>query len=653
MGHIAADCRLKKNAAKKNNSSELSSNKSSSSSSSSKTASNQTIPKEIASICDESNRIIPRQFLRSKINRKTVYCLIDSGSKVSVFPSSWPVEKFGQSVLHTANGSKMLVKGESIVKMNIDSCVIEHTVLIGNVTKPTLGRDFIKKISATITYDDIMYFTWMGNRRRVNLISEDQIDNVNDHDLTDAEVCALAVEHLTVDDDADNENVCGESEQSGVVNALINRYMDVFEGIGRTNLVEHSIELKTNKVINVKPYPVPYAYRDEVRRMLVEMEQNNIIDPNSFIQINHLWYFRHAGRDRLCIPQSRVKEILQLCHDKMNHIGQHKCLDIVFCRFYWPKWRNDVKQWIRKCACNVKKDNDPRPAKQPMCATDILNLNPFEKVAIDIMTLSTSESGNRYLFTLQDYRSKWIEAKASVDSSTERIIDWLEEVWNRFGKPKILISDRGSQFESREFIDYCARMGIEHHRTTPYHHQSNGMVERVHRTIWNLLRVVVADSHNDWDVHLPSVLGVYRNTVHAALGISPFEALFNRPPVIEVDNMFPTRVQPRVADNLKISKYIERMKGNYDERKKVNDQPIAIGTKVLVKHPTIQNRHCQKLLPVNKGPFVVAEQLSPNTYQVKDGDGELLNVHRDQIAPTEIEGVLSKIRKRGRPRKGV
>ncbi|KAH9521346.1 RISC-loading complex subunit tarbp2 [Dermatophagoides farinae] len=135
MGHIAADCRLKKNAAK-NNSSELSSNKTSSSSSSSKTASNQTISKEIASICDESNRIIPRQFLRSKINRKTVYCLIDSGSKVSVFPSSWPIEKFGQSVLHTTNGSSMLVKGESIVKMNIDSCVIEHTVLIGNVTKP-------------------------------------------------------------------------------------------------------------------------------------------------------------------------------------------------------------------------------------------------------------------------------------------------------------------------------------------------------------------------------------------------------------------------------------------------------------------------------------------------------------------------------------
>ncbi|KAH7643999.1 hypothetical protein HUG17_6361 [Dermatophagoides farinae] len=335
------------------------------------------------------------------------------------------------------------------------------------------------KISATITYDDIMYFTWMGNRRRVNLISEDQIDNVNDHDLTDAEVCALAVEHLTVDDDADNENVCDESEQLGVVNSLINRYMDVFEGIGRTNLVEHSIELKTNKVINVKPYPVPYAYRDEVRRIkkcefakqrieylgfviqggsiqpsfnktkcihefpvpkcrkdlrsflglvnsyrslvpnyaeksfdlyellkqknrflwknnhqrtfenLKVLMSSQPVDPNSFIQINHLWYFRHAGRDRLCIPQSRVKEILQLCHDKMNHIGQHKCLDIVFCRFYWPKWRNDVKQWIRKCACNVKKDNDPRPAKQPMCATDILNLNPFEKVDSDLQQTTT------------------------------------------------------------------------------------------------------------------------------------------------------------------------------------------------------------------------------------------------------------------------
>ncbi|KAH9510616.1 hypothetical protein DERF_009136 [Dermatophagoides farinae] len=81
-----------------------------------------------------------------------------------------------------------------------------------------------------------------------------------------------------------------------------------------------------------------------------------------------------------------------------SNIGQHKCLDIVFCRFYWPKWRNDVKQWIRKCVCNVKKDNDPHPANQPMSATDIVNLNPFEKVAIDIMTLSSSESGNRYIF---------------------------------------------------------------------------------------------------------------------------------------------------------------------------------------------------------------------------------------------------------------
>ncbi|KAH9501568.1 hypothetical protein DERF_012409 [Dermatophagoides farinae] len=53
------------------------------------------------------------------------------------------------------------------------------------------------------------------------------------------------------------------------------------------------------------------------------------------------------------------------------------------------------------------------------------------------------------------------------------------------------------------------------------------MVERVHLTFWNLLRVVVADSHNDLVVHLPSVLDVYRDTIHAMLGISSFEALFN------------------------------------------------------------------------------------------------------------------------------
>ncbi|OTF80549.1 hypothetical protein BLA29_013738, partial [Euroglyphus maynei] len=58
--------------------------------------------------------------------------------------------------------------------------------------------------------------------------------------------------------------------------------------------------------------------------------------PNSFGKMNNIWYFINDGLVRLCVPQSRVKEILRMCHDNINHIDQFKCLDIVYNRFYWP-----------------------------------------------------------------------------------------------------------------------------------------------------------------------------------------------------------------------------------------------------------------------------------------------------------------------------
>ncbi|KAH9423437.1 hypothetical protein DERP_003716 [Dermatophagoides pteronyssinus] len=260
--------------------------------------------------------------------------------------------------------------------------------------------------------------------------------------------------------------------------------------------------------------------------------------PKSFVSIDNLWYFRNAGRDRLCIPQSKVRDVLRLCHDQMNHIGVVKCLI----------WFTVVSTGLNG---------------SPLSVTDILKLDPFEKVAVDIMTLSTTNSGNRYLFTLQDYRSKWIEA-ASADSSAEQVILWLDEIWKRHLPPSI-------QWHGGE--------------GTP---QS------------------------------------YRNTIHAALGISPYEALYCRPPKLEADEQFPTRIVSRNLDQSKVKKYIDRMKKNYDDRNKTVDEPIPIGTKVLVNHPVIQVGRCQKLLPKSKGPFEVAEQLSSNSYYVKDGDGQLL-----------------------------
>lgn len=116
---------------------------------------------------------------------------------------------------------------------------------------------------------------------------------------------------------------------------------------------------------------------------LVELWKKN---PECFPEKNSILYFRQSKNHnwQLCIPQSHVRKVLRLCHDDMGHEGQHKTLDLVTQRFYWPGRRNDVIQFIKKCDCQLKK---PRPAvKVKLCTTDIMSYKVVERLQIDIMT---------------------------------------------------------------------------------------------------------------------------------------------------------------------------------------------------------------------------------------------------------------------------
>ena len=392
------------------------------------------------------------------------------------------------------------------------------------------------------------------------------------------------------------------------------------------------------------------ASEQEADDHLVAQRSKN---PGSFVIYNNLLYFKETSTApfRLCIPQSRVKEILRLCHDSLNHIGQHKTIDIIYQRFYWPGWRGDVKQFVHKCQCNIKKSQATFP-KAPLQPTDIESFTIFERVAIDTMSLNKAKSGNKVIFTLQDYRSKWIEAKATTSATASSFIIWLDEIWARFGKPKEIWADKGSQFESRTFREYCDRNNIILHHTTAYHHQSNGMIERSHKTLWNFIKVMVNSQQDDWDQYLQNALWTYRSTIHLAINKSPFEAMYERPPKIEADHLYPTQVENRSNREGYSQRYQQRMKKHYDERMKSREDHIKIGSMVLINHPTIKSGKCQKLLSSNKGPFKVSKMIGPSTYMVMDSKEQCIKVHRDQMIRTNIKAHRN-IQRRGRPPREV
>jgi len=114
----------------------------------------------------------------------------------------------------------------------------------------------------------------------------------------------------------------------------------------------------------------------------------------------------------------------------------------------------------------------------------------------------------------------------------------LENIFSRFGVSLELHSEQGRNFESKLFQRLCDLLGIRKTRTTPFHPQSDGMVERFNKTIeQNLLKVV--DQHQkDWDQHIPLFLMAYRAAVHNSTGQSPSKVLFGRELQLPCDVVF-------------------------------------------------------------------------------------------------------------------
>ena len=90
----------------------------------------------------------------------------------------------------------------------------------------------------------------------------------------------------------------------------------------------------------------------------------------------------------------------------------------------------------------------------------------------------------------------------------------MRELFCRYGCPRVIHSDQGRNFESRLFKEVCRHMDIEKTRTTGYHPQCNGQVERFNKTVCAMLAMFVAEKQRDWDSILPKVVFAYNTCKH-------------------------------------------------------------------------------------------------------------------------------------------
>ncbi len=119
-------------------------------------------------------------------------------------------------------------------------------------------------------------------------------------------------------------------------------------------------------------------------------------------------------------------EILSLLHDSKTlvHPDMSRMKLTVCSRFYWPRMKKEVKNWVTCCQpCSMAK-RGPRRQQAPL--QQEINGAPFDRVAFDVIgPLPTTSQGNIFILTMIDYFSKWAEAYALPNHKTETVADCI------------------------------------------------------------------------------------------------------------------------------------------------------------------------------------------------------------------------------------
>ena len=241
---------------------------------------------------------------------------------------------------------------------------------------------------------------------------------------------------------------------------------------------------------------------------------------------------------QLVLPSKFHHTIYVELHEKLAHVGAEKVFELAQQRFYWPRMSSDIQHYIRrKCRCVAnKKENVPDRA--PLEPMNHQATYPFEMVAIDFMKLDKCKGGFEYVLCVVDHFTRFCQLYATRSESSEAA---AAKIWNgfipHFGFPGKIHHDQGGAFNSKLWKELHRLSGVTV-SNTPNHPMGDGMVERLNRTVQNMLRAIPEQEKLRWKDHLPKLAFAYNSTINKSTGYSPFFLMFGRESQLPVDKMF-------------------------------------------------------------------------------------------------------------------
>ena len=307
-------------------------------------------------------------------------------------------------------------------------------------------------------------------------------------------------------------------------------------------------------------------------------------------------------------------ELALHCHWQANHLGGRKMCDQLRAVGWHPSLQ-EVSHDIAT-SCQICQQYKVSTASAPPPMLKVSAAGPFDLLAADLVVLPRSSLGHIGCLVVIDHFSKWLvcvpirnKSAATVASAFEhRVIPHL------VGKPNRLLTDNGKEFVAQEFETVLQEYGLKHVYSSLYKPSSNGAVERVNRTVIEMLRCVAGQNGVQWDKQLARAVVAYNHSWHASISMSPSQMLLQK--------CHDVRNRPIISSEVQ-----QQWKEGHP-----NFEPFKVGERVWKKTKLHGDRATNKFVARYSGPYTVTQVRNNGvTYEVKSADDKVLKGHHTQL----------------------
>eukprot|EP00253_Pinus_taeda_P009215 PITA_09215 len=347
-----------------------------------------------------------------------------------------------------------------------------------------------------------------------------------------------------------------------------------------------------------------------------------ILKANFFTIIDDVLFRQNCDSVLLrCLEKQKAQRVLQELHD--GPAGGHFRADtiahkIIHAGYYWPTLFRDAHEY------------------------------PFEQWGLDIIGEITPNSSkqHKYILTIADYFTKWVEAIPLKTTNSEAIIEFIDQfIITRFGVSNALVFDNASYFSANAMFDFAIKRGFKLKYSANYYPQGNGLAESTNKNLIKIIKRSIEQNHKNWHKSLIFALWADRITHKASIGSSLFKLIYGKEAILPTNLILPSlavvqfieenpssSLQLRHDQILKLEEEREKAKiihAKHQQIIKTSFDSISFGSKQFQVGDLVlkwdkahedKGKHTkfQKML---LGPFQICEKIGHSTFMLQDLSG--------------------------------